>query len=110
MAGSIRIDENKGWSAAGWAFDHVLRITRKHLPKAESSKILELMDRAEIPGVNYLSLKNLTTREVQIFREALERAYQEMLTLGPESFAEPTFYPGFMECFRELLDLMPGNQ
>ena len=59
MAGSIRIDENKGWSAAGWAFDHVLRITRKHLPKAESSKILELMDRAEIPGVNYLSLKNL---------------------------------------------------
>ena len=84
MAGSIRIDENKGWSAAGWVFDHVLRITRKHLPKAESSKILELMDRAEIPGVNYLSLKNLNTREVQIFREALERAYRSItIALSP---------------------------
>ena len=110
MAGLIRIDENKAWSAAGWVFDHVLRITRKHLSKAESSNILELMDRAEIPGVNYLSLKNLTAGEVQIFREALERAYQEILFLGPESFSEPTFYPGFLERFRELLDLMPKNQ
>jgi hypothetical protein len=87
-----------------------MRITRKHLPKAEASKILESMDRAEIPGVNYLSLKNPTTREVQILREALERAYQEIVILGPESFSEPTFYPGFMESFRELLNLMPKNQ
>ena len=87
MAGLIRIDENKAWSAATWAFQHVMRITRKHLPKAEASKILELMDKAEIPGVNYLSLKNLTTREVQILREALERAYQEILILGQNLLA-----------------------
>ena len=110
MAGAIRIDENTGWSAAGWVFDHVLRMTRKHLPEAESSKILELMDRAELPGVNYLSLKTLTTSEVVIFREALERAYQELQILGPESFNDPTFYPGFMDRFQELLDLMPKSQ
>lgn len=109
MAGLIRIDENKAWSAAGWAFDHVLRITRKHLPEAESSNILKLIDHAEIPGVNYLSLKTLTASEVQTFHKALKSAYQEMLSAGPESFREPTFYPGFMECFRELLELMPGD-
>ena len=110
MAGAIRIDENKGWSAAGWVFDHVLRVTRPHLPKAESSAILALMDRAEIPGVNYMSLKTLTSREIQIFREALESAYQEMQTRGADSFAEPSFYPGFMESFQELLEMMPTDQ
>jgi len=110
MAGLIWLNEDKSWSAATWAFAHVLRVTRPHLPKAESSKILELMDKAEIPGVNYMSLENLTSREVQIFREALETAYQEQLALGPESFAEPEFFPGFMEGFWELLEMMPKDQ
>ena len=110
MAGAIRIDDNQGWSAATWAFAHVLRVTREHLPPAKSSKILELMDRAELPGVNYMSLKNLNSGEIQIFRDALEKAYQEVLALGPESFAEPEFYPGFMESFQELLEMMPRNK
>lgn len=57
-----------------------------------------------------MSLKNLTSREIQIFRAALESAYQEMLTLGADSFAEPAFYPGFMEDFQELLQMIPTNQ
>jgi len=109
MAGLIRVDEDHAWSAAGWVFDSVLRVTRQHLPKTESSKILELMDEAEIPGVNYLSLKTLSSREIQIFREALESGYQEKLTGGAESFAEPEFYPGYIESFKELLEMMPRN-
>lgn len=109
MAGLIRINENAAWSAAGWVFDSVLRVTREHLPQAESSKIVELMDRAEIPGVNYMSLKSLTSREIQIFREALENAYQERINRGADSFADPEFYPGYMESFKELVEMMRKN-
>lgn len=106
MAGLIRINENEAWSAAGWVFDSVLRVTRRHLPKTVTSKIVELMDRAEIPGVGYMSLVDLTPSEIQIFREALESAYQEQLRLGSNSFAEPTFYPGYMKNFQELLEMI----
>jgi len=68
------------------------------------------MNRAEIPGVNYLSLEGLTSREIQVFREALESAYHELLSLGAASFAEPEFYPGFMERFQELLEMIPRNE
>lgn len=107
MSGFIRIDENRAWSTAGWAFDHVLRVTRPHLLEAESSKLLELIDRVTITEVYYMSLKDLTSNEMQTLREAFEKGYQDMVTRGPESFADPTFYPGFMESFRELLEEMP---
>ena len=44
---------------------------------------------------------------MKIFREALEAAYQEVLSAGKESFGEPEFYPGFMQRFEELLEMVP---
>ena len=109
MAGLIRLNENQEWSVSGWVFDQVLRISREHLPTADSSRILELVDRAET-GLNYISLENLSPREIKIFREALDSAYQEMLNRGSDSFGDPEFYPGFMKKFEELLEMIPRTQ
>lgn len=109
MAGLIRLNEKQEWSVAGWVFDHVLRISRSHLPKADSSRILELMDKAGT-GLNYISLENLSPKEMKIFREALDSAYHEMLNRGSDSFGDPEFYPGFMKQFEELLEMFPRTQ
>ena len=109
MAGLIRINEEQEWSVAGWVFDHVLRVARSHLPQAGSSRIVELINNAET-GLNYISLEGLCPEEVKIFREALEAAYQEVLSAGKQSFGEPEFYPGFMQRFEELLEMVPTDQ
>lgn len=106
MAGLIRVNQEQQWSVAGWVFDHVLRVTRSHLPQAGSSRIVELIANAET-GINYLSLESLSADEVKIFRKALENAYQELRTSGGASFGEPEFYPQFMQRFEELLEIVP---
>ena len=109
MAGLISVNKEKTWSAASWVFDHILRVSRKHLPIEGSARIVGLIDDI-VPGLNSLSLEDLSPEEMKIFRKALEDAYQEILTSGRESFAEPEFYPGFMQRFEELLDMVPTDQ
>lgn len=109
MAGLITVDKEKTWSAANWVFDHILRVSRKHLPPGSSAKIVELIDNV-VPGLNFLSLENLSPEELQSFRKALEDAYQEILQGGKESFGEPEFYSGFMQRFEELRKMIPTEQ
>src|SRR5215470_8306439 len=104
MAGLIQIGE-KQWSAAGWAFDHVLRLARQQLPRNGSSKILELLDESAT-GLNHLSLDNLSRDELLIFYEALEQAYLQIEREGHSSFSAPEFYSGFMDRFHELLEMI----
>jgi hypothetical protein len=108
MAGLISVNKQKTWSAANWVFDHILRVSRKHLPTESSARIVELIDNI-VPGLNSLSLEDLSPEEMKIFRKALEDAYQEILSSGRESFGEPDFYPGFMKRFQELLEMIPRN-
>jgi len=70
---------------------------------------VELIDNI-VPGLNSLSLEDLSPEEMKIFRKALEDAYQEILTSGRESFGEPEFYPGFMQRFEELLEMVTTDQ
>ena len=105
MAGAIRLNENEGWSVATWVFYHVLRVSCPYLPEEGSSRIVALIGEVK-PGLNYLNLDGLSESELAIFRGALERGYQHMLGAGKQEFADPDFYPGFMDRFKELLDLM----
>lgn len=109
MAGLISVNKQKTWSAANWVFDHILRVLRKYLPIEGSARIVALIDNI-VPGLNSLSLEDLSPEEMKIFRGALEAAYQEVLSAGKESFGEPEFYPGFLERFEELLEMVQTDQ
>lgn len=109
MAGLISVNKQKTWLAANWVFDHVLRVSRKHLPTEGSARIVELTDNI-VPGLNSLSLESLSPEEMKIFREALEAGYKEVLSGGKESFGDPEFYSGFMQRFEELLEMVSTDQ
>jgi hypothetical protein len=107
MAGLIQIEE-KQWSVAGWVFDHVLRLARQQLPSERSSGILELIDESAT-GSNHLCLDNLSGDELSIFYRALEQAYLQVEREGHSSFSTPGFYSGFMDRFRELLEMIRSS-
>ena len=67
MAALISVNEQKTWSAANWLFDHILRVSRKHLPTEGSARIVELIDNI-VPGLSSLSLEDLSPEEMKIFR------------------------------------------
>ncbi|HEV3470191.1 MAG TPA: hypothetical protein VG148_12775, partial [Pyrinomonadaceae bacterium] len=90
MAGLIRVDRENIWSAAGWVFEHVMRLAREHLPR-DSTRILELMAEAET-GLNYFSLEELSPEERATFRAALEEAYRKERAEQGRSFGDPEFY------------------
>lgn len=46
-----------------------------------------------------MNLEGLSPEEMKILRGAFEAAYREVLTSGKDSFAEPSFYLGFVERF-----------
>jgi hypothetical protein len=105
MSGSIGFKDEQSWVAANWAYDHVMRLMRKHLPEDCSARLLRLMDESDNP-LRHISLDELSPDEIGHFRESLMKAYEDAKFSGPESFASPEFYPGFMGRLKELLDLV----
>lgn len=108
MAGLIQLKELQ-WSAAGWVFDHVLRLVQQHLPAERSGRILELIDESAT-GLNRISLDDLSPDELAIFHQALEQTYLQIEREGPNSFNSPEFYNGFMDRLQELLEMIRSSE
>ena len=108
MAGLIRVSEKKAWSVAGWVFDHVLRQTFPYIP-ADNRRLLSVLDKGMIEGVNYIDLSVLSSTDRQVFLRALKDGLRHTEEDGSKAFAEPTFYLGFIERFKELIDMLSSD-
>lgn len=109
MAGAVLINQNSGWSAAGWVHNYILfKVSEKLKPEPETelSKKLAIAP-TDVTGC--LNLENLSAVEYQLFAEALIQAFEEGEREGPSSFADPPFFPGFLERFKELVELVKAD-
>ena len=79
-------------------------LARKHVNE-ELTNLRSLMDEAENP-LRFIYLADLSSAERAALTHALESAYTEAKEAGSESFDDPDFYPGFLDRFGELLDLI----
>jgi hypothetical protein len=106
MAGGIRISKTQSWTAAGWVFRHVLRQTIPLLQPTNERLIAELSDALLEGHLEFVDLSDGSDDEKRAFLAALQQGFAKTQTEGSESFAEPTFYPGFIARFKELIDLV----
>ncbi len=104
MAGLIIINERASWSVATWVWANVTRLMREHISKDEYPKFVSLLNEDENPLL-CLALDDLSEKERSVFWDALKKAYQQAKAAGPDSFHSPEFYPGFIDRFKELLDM-----
>jgi len=105
MAGLIMIGENESWSVATWVFSHVLRQTIPFIPPGNKRLVLELEQEMLDDRLHYVDLSHTTIAEKQMFLDALKRGLEQTTRDGADAFADPEFYPGFVDRFRELVDL-----
>ena len=106
MSRGIQIAEDSYWSAATWATDHVLRVTHRFLPETTHASVLRELNPDE--SWRDADLTELSAPEFHQLFEAAEQALETVERAGPNSewFNNPTFFPGFLERFRELLALL----
>jgi hypothetical protein len=110
MAGDIKVNEGKLWMVAGWVFRNVIEDTLPHIPQTESEHLLHAIDAGFGEGkLEYVSLIGVPLGEKRTFLEALERAFREREAKGSGVFSDPSFYPGYMARFRELIEMVAAD-
>jgi hypothetical protein len=110
MAGDFKVNEGKLWLVAGWVFRNVIEDTLPHIPQAGNENLLRAIDEGFGEGKpEYVSLVSVPVGEKRTFLEALERAFRERELKGSEVFGDPSFYPGYMERFRALIDMVAAD-
>jgi hypothetical protein len=62
------------------------------------------MGRTDSSG--YLDLRGLDGAQFRALLEAAERAHGRVIAEGSQAFHDPSFYPGFVKHFSELIALL----
>jgi hypothetical protein len=109
MAGSITLGDGQSWSVASWVFDHVLRQSISLIPPNFERLNAELNEVLLEGRLDYLDLRTASKDERRAFLVALQKGLARTETEGSESFSDPTFYPGFIARFKELIELVSAN-
>jgi hypothetical protein len=106
MAGTLVITDDLFWAPAGWVYDNVLGAMASVL-SADDPDLSErlLSSRTEANG-GYLNLRNAPLATLVKLIRAADTAYEGFEVRGADSFHDPTFFPGFMEQFRNLRDTL----
>jgi hypothetical protein len=103
MAGIIFISDGVSWSPASWVYDNLLRATASVLAVDAPELNQEVLEAQTQVNGGFLDMRPWSTTSKQVFHEAVMKAVATYLEAGARSFAEPEYYPGFMEQLQKLL-------
>ncbi len=106
MSGVIKLNTDRSWVVAGWAYDSVLEMTQKHLNEEPGSALAEAIRTGTGAYLSYITLERLSPAARRRFRRAVRLALTDAEREGPGSFHSPEFYPGFIARFRDLVKLL----
>jgi len=110
MAGTLEISDDLCWMPAGWLYDNVLeRLASKVKDKDASLASLLLQSRTNENG-GYCDLRGCGPDRLLMLIQAADDAYAQVEHNGPSSFHDPSSYPGFLEQFRSLREMLRGGQ
>jgi hypothetical protein len=110
MSGHIEINESKSWIVAGWVFRNVIEDTLPYIPKESSRNLLRAIDGGFGEGkLEYIDLAPIPIREKEVFLSALREAIKERETKGSAVFRDPSYYPGYIERFKEIIEMVADD-
>ena len=90
------------WLPAGWvgrnAADYIIRELAADAPASIRTRLAYMQDLGAIAR-----FEDATTEEVMELSRAAERAFERMKAEGPAGWSDPSFFPGFLARFEELI-------
>jgi hypothetical protein len=107
MAGDIKISEDRSWMVAGWVFRNVIEDTLPFIPKEFSRRLLQEIEKGFGEGkLEFIDLSRAPLAEKRTFLDALREALIKREEQGSEAFNDPDFYSGYIERFKELIEMV----
>ena len=102
MSGAISFKEKGYWSAAGWVFRIVCDDVCKLIDDDRFGIKSELEDEW-VAVIEYVCAEDWSHEKLYFFGEMLRLAYKKHEKLGPRDWNNRDMFPGFMNCYRELI-------
>jgi hypothetical protein len=84
------------------ASDYIVRVIAAGAPPSIKARLAHMH---EYPGA-IASFEDAAPEEVTILCAAAERALERLKSEGPVGWSDPSFFPGFLSCFEELVDYL----
>jgi hypothetical protein len=109
MSGTLVINENIPWMVQNYMHDDVLKMMADRLPHEDAQLRDLLMNGCTDRGVGYCDLRNLDSVQFNKLISVAAASYLKMRSDGPQSFALPKYYPGYMKQFEILLDMLKND-
>jgi hypothetical protein len=110
VAGTLEITDELCWMPAGWVYDNVLERLAMVLKASSPSLSTTLLQSRTHENGGYLDLRGCGTHHLSSLVQAADQAYAQVENEGANSFDDPAFYPGFMEQFQQLREMLRGAQ
>jgi hypothetical protein len=106
MAGTLEITDEYCWMPAGWLFDNVLDRIAAEVESQSSATAEKLHNaRTDVSG-GYLDLRSAPTPELELITKSAETALMAVEKAGADSFYDPSSYPGFIQQFQSLNQML----
>jgi hypothetical protein len=106
MGVGIALCKKSCWLPAGWAgrgaSDRIMRELAADAPASLKARLEHMHD---YPGA-IAFFDDATREEVTLLCAAAERALERLKSEGAAGWVEPSFFPGFLACFEELVEYL----
>ena len=109
MSSGIILRQQADWIVSGWAAEAAVEYIRRFLNERECNEVVERLTAVGLyPGslANFTDATNAQVR--QLYRAALQ-GYEAARTEGPRDWHQPEFFPGFLDRFGELIDMIASD-
>ena len=110
MAGTLEISDDLCWMPAGWVYDNVLERLASNVKDKDASLASLLLQSRTGENGGYCDLRGCAANELLMLEQAAADAYAQVKREGPSPFHDPSSYPGFLEQFRTLREMLRGRR
>jgi hypothetical protein len=102
VAGTLDVNETNCWMPAGWVFDAVLESVAVELESSDPAFAKQWIRASTEGGTGYLDLRPVERGRFELAVAAVERVLAKAEEEGPERFAQPEFFGGFIKQLKSL--------
>jgi hypothetical protein len=103
MSGLIAVNDNDTWIAAGWVFRNIVADVARDLQARDPASARPFLDAESHGAGGAVDLSKMTGAQLRQAVAAMQAVRERVAAAGPHSFAQPDFFPGFLNQLDRLI-------
>ena len=106
MSGTLEISNTHCWMPAGWVYDNAMERLAAVIQSRNTTLSRMLTESRTSEQGGHLDLRGLSVSELSLLVDASGEVCRLAALQGPNSFADPTFFSGFLSQLHQLHEML----